>query len=118
MRDDEFALPSAVAAQPKSPTLKSSASALVAGTGDKYKVMLHRKAHKAAIRRNWGAKQQIFQFGDRAHDERQLRNIAAEGVAFLEKGSPETDLRAFVLDRLAANTAVDLDDDIVLCEDE
>ena len=114
-----LALPSAVvlkrpAAQPKSLTLKSSASALVAGTGDKYKVMFYRRAHTAAIRRNWGAKQQIFQFGDRAHDERQLRNIAAEGVA----GSPETVLRAFVLERLAANTAVDLDGDIVSCEDE
>ena len=81
-------------------------------------MIFYRRDHKAAIRRNWGAKQQIFQFGDKAHDERQLRNIAAEGVAFLEKGSPETDLRAFVLERFAANTSVNLDDDIMSCEDE
>ena len=80
--------------------------------------MFYRRDHKAAFRRNWGTKQQIFQFGEKAHDERQLRNIAAEGFAFLETGSPETDLRAFVLERLAANTAVNLDDDIVSCEDK
>ena len=45
--------------------------------------------------------------------------FAAEGVSYLDfGGSPETDTRAFVLERLAANTAVNLDGDIVSCEDE
>ena len=115
-----LALPSAVvlkrpAARLKSPTLKRSASALVPGTGDKYKVMFYRRNTRLPFVEIGEQSSNYFSSATRPM---MLHNIAAEGVAFLEKGSPETDFRAFVLERLAENTAVNLDDDIVLCEDE